>query len=100
MPDLGGSAVEIADIPIYNHVSSSWEWPGLGKRQVCHSSAVKVSYIAFKASSSTTTSYILSYLSQLVQLYEEGRLRVQVDLGEGVEGGPFRGLEAVYDGVQ
>ena len=42
---------------------------------------------------------IPSHLSRLVQLYEEGRLRVQVDLGEGVEGGRFRGLEAVYDGV-
>ena len=42
---------------------------------------------------------IPSHLSRLVQLYEEGRLTVQVDLGEGVEGGPFRGLEAVYDGV-
>ena len=42
---------------------------------------------------------IPSHLSRLVQLYEEGRLRVRVDLGEGVEGGPFRGLEAVCDGV-
>ena len=42
---------------------------------------------------------IPSHLSRLTQLYEEGRVRAQVDMGEGVAGGPFRGLEGVYDGV-
>ena len=42
---------------------------------------------------------IPSHLSRLTQLYEEGKVKVQVDMGEGVAGGPFRGLEGVYDGV-
>ena len=40
-----------------------------------------------------------AHFSRLTQLYEEGKLRPQVDLGEGAPSGPFRGLEAVYDGV-
>lgn len=42
---------------------------------------------------------IPSHLSRLSQLYEEGELKAQVDLGEGVANGPFRGLEAVYDAI-
>ena len=44
-------------------------------------------------------SEIPSHLSRLAQLYEEGRVRAQVDMGEGVAGGPFKGLEGVYNGV-
>ena len=40
-----------------------------------------------------------SHLSRLCQLYEQGQLRAQVDMGSEVSGGPFRGLEAVYDAV-
>ena len=42
---------------------------------------------------------IPSHLSRLCQLYEQGKLKAQVDMGEGVAGGPFRGLEAVSDAV-
>lgn len=41
-----------------------------------------------------------SHISRLAQLYEEGKLKAQVDLGEGVVNGPFRGLEAVYDAIE
>ena len=44
-------------------------------------------------------SEVPSHLSRLAQLYEEGKLQAQVDLGDGAASGPFRGLEAVYDGV-
>ena len=37
---------------------------------------------------------IPSHLSRLAQLYEAGTLKAQVDLGESVAGGPFRGLES------
>ena len=42
---------------------------------------------------------IPSHVSRLAQLYEAGTLKAQVDLGESVAGGPFRGLESVYDAV-
>ena len=42
---------------------------------------------------------IPSHISRLAQLYEAGTLKAQVDLGECVAGGPFRGLESVCDAV-
>ena len=41
-----------------------------------------------------------SHISRLCQLYEQGQLKAEVDMGEKVSGGPFRGLEAVYDAVE
>ncbi|CAI8015010.1 Prostaglandin reductase-3 [Geodia barretti] len=40
-----------------------------------------------------------SHISRLCQLYEQGQLKALVDVGEGAPGGPFRGLESVYDAV-
>ena len=92
---------------MYHHPGNCWVW----ENNVCSGLASVASVSASGARSASIRNYIRgfflndyitdipSHLSRLVQLYKEGRLRVQVDLGEGVEGGLFRGLEAVCGGV-
>ena len=40
-----------------------------------------------------------THLAKLFQLYEEGKLKPEVDLGQNIAGGPLKGLEGVYDGL-
>ena len=40
-----------------------------------------------------------AHFTHLAELYEGGKLQTQVDVGEGVPAGPFRGLESVCDAV-
>lgn len=39
------------------------------------------------------------HFAQLFELYEQGRLQSQVDLGQNAPSGPFKGLDAVFDAV-
>ena len=39
------------------------------------------------------------HLSQLIELYTQGKIQSTIDVGERAPSGPFRGLEAIFDAV-
>lgn len=40
------------------------------------------------------------YVTKMIQLQQEGKLKTFVDMGENYEKGPFRGLESITDAVE
>lgn len=40
------------------------------------------------------------YVTKMIQLQQEGKLKTFVDMGENYEKGPFRGLESIADAVE
>lgn len=40
------------------------------------------------------------YVTKMIQLQQEGKLKTFVDMGENYEKGPFWGLESIADAVE